>query len=772
MRLTGYLVIGLLWALSIASAQDSSSSIPPLEVMRGSYVYDFQDQLIHVYSDERGDPTVSLGEQTITAESIFYYQKTNTIEATGNVRLWYEGTILEGNKLTFDISKEQGTMEKVKDAEVSKGVYFSGETLTFRQVLAEPVKGATEPVTRNEYTLTNGIITACELPFPHYHIECDRVVIIPDERAWANDIVFRIGTFSLFYFPVFTKSLKEHEITYFFTPAVYSHLGVGFFNRLMYKPNENYIFNLYGDYFTDAGFGKGAKFTFDVPGPYGPRGELYGYHILQEAPDNDYIFDGEDRYNIAGHYQQTLPYDVQVTARGHILSDSEYRHDDSGAEQLHGLDVFEEEQDVVSYLNIAKAWEDQSIRLTTASRLDSFYFNGLPFVERKPQLHYVYYPSRILDSDFMFDFELDYGRYRREEGITYPFNKVSMFQQTRYLDEMDRFDARFELSRTIHLPEQFALKPWVAYRATHYADAVHYGDNPGDPATRLDRFDYGSETRSMLEGGAELSTRRTMEFDPFLKRYDKMRAVLEPVLQYGYFHPDVALEEFGLAPHERFPYIDISDDYRAKMHRVSTLLRTRIEGKDSSGTTSELLRFGLGLSYDQFPDENLRFDNFEFYEDLAKDNDHRFSDVIEEFAISPLSWLSLGNTMRYDVEDSEMRSAYYYTNLRPLNTVDLNVGYYTYRYPFINANEQEDISMLLHWAVSPKWDLFLNTRFDLDQNVFRWNRLGVVRDMHDFYTVFQIEHESHPTLGDDYSFQFRVNFWGIGGRKGRAPEVN
>ena len=306
----------------------------------------------------------------------------------------------------------------------AKGSIFPARRLSFVRKAAKMPKGATEAVMQKEYTLTNGIMTACDLPVPHYTIKCKNIVLIPEERIWAHDLVLRSGDISLFYLPMFTQTLKEDVVTYFFNVNSYSHLGFGLFNRVMYKPNNNYIFNVYGDYYTRAGIGEGAKFDFTVPGEYGPKGELYGYHIYQEKSDNDSINTRQDRYLIAGNYEQDLPYDMRFTARGHEFSDSEYRYDYHAPERNKNIDVYGLERDVVSFLNLSKIWDSQSLRITAASRLDTFFYNGLPYVERKPEIHYEYYPSRILDSDFMLDFQLDYGRYRREEGVTYPFKSI------------------------------------------------------------------------------------------------------------------------------------------------------------------------------------------------------------------------------------------------------------------------------------------------------------------------------------------------------------
>lgn len=733
-----------------------------LEIVRGNYTYDLAAETMEVVADERGEPTVTFGPQSITAQTIHFDQKTNDLTADGAVRLWDRGTILRGNHLVFNLDTEEGVLSGLEWAEISPGVYVSGENLDLRHRAGQIPKDATEPERIREYVLRDGKATTNDLPVPFYYLKYDKLVLVPGQRITLQDMVFVSQAVPWFYFPFYTRSLAEHKVAYFINANYYSKLGFGVFNRVLLSLYKEWTLDLYGDYFTKAGFGQGAKVRFNVPGPYGPKGYVYGYHIKQEAPDNDEIYDGEDRWIIAGEYGQDLPYDMRFTARGHRFSDSEYRWDYRRPGRLHDMILDDLDQDVVSFVNLVKWWDDQSLRITAASRLDSFYYNSLPYVERTPQIHFEQYPYNLFGSGLFADLQLDFGRFRREEGATYPLNERELYEKTYYYDEVDRLDSELRLEYPIHLPNRFTIKPWLGFRGTQYEDPSR---SVGDPITT---YDFDSETRAMGEGGVEFSNRLTYEFDPFLDEFKRMRAVVEPVLSYGYYHPSTDLEEIMTGPDVRFPYIDPVDEFRFKMHRTSALVRTRIQGKNEGGASRDWMRFSTGVVYDFLPDENLRFDNFAYYDDPANHADYRFSDLVENFSIYPLDWLSLGNEVRYDVDDGEMRASHYYTNLTPIEPVHLSLGYLTYRHPALNADEQQDITFNLAWDLSRKWQLYYSLWFDLDESTFRRNEIGLMRDMYDFYGIFQIEHRTHPTLGDDYSFSVGFYFWGIGGRKDRS----
>ena len=775
---TTALLFGLAFAMGGAPAcpaaepaQEPPDNREPIEIVSGSYIYEVTGNTVAVRADEAGSATVNMGENSITADFILYEENKHLLNASGGVRIWNQGFILQGEFLVYYLDRDEGILEKVKQAEISEGVYFTGDAMVMRRIPAAVPKSATVAETRTEYTLYHGTVTGCDFPDPHYIMKYDRLVVRPDDRLWAYDMFFMAGSWPLMYFPFFSESLKTHEIAYIVYASHYNKLGYGLYNQLRIATSEQYTVNLYADYFSKAGVGEGGKVTFDIPGEYGPKGEFYGYHIKQEAPTYNAIYDGKDRYLVSGTYGQDLPYDMRVSARGHRFSDSQYYWDYYNPERVRKNDLNGIERDEVSFLSLSKYWQDQSLRITAAGRLDPFYYSGLPFVEREPQIHFENYPANLFDTDLFAALQLDYGRYRREEGTTYPLDYYRMYTQTNFMDEFDRYDAELVLSYPVHLPARITLKPWVGYRGTHYADPVRRADDPTISGFRLDRFEFDSVTRSLWEGGLELSTRETYEFDPFLKRYDRMRLVVEPILSYGYYNPDHALEELSSGPGVRFPYVDPVDDLRYEMHQVSALLRTRIQGKNHEGATGDFARLTVGTAYEEMPNRNLRFDSFEYFDDPAKHANYRYTDMIEDFSIYPYEWLSFGNSLRYDIDDGRIRSSYYYSNLTPIKGLNVSLGYNTYLYPFLNAQEQREAALHLLWDVNKKWQLYYVSRYDLEQNTIRQNYVGVMRDMHDFYAIFQVEYRKHPTLGKDLSFNFGFQFWGLGGRKGKSQPL-
>lgn len=749
-----------------------AQSDAPIEVLKGEMAIDPLAERVFARTEGDRQATVVIGDVSITADEIEFARATNIVYATGDVKIWQNDRILRGSRLRVDLAKDEGELHDLREAELSNGVFFTGERLEYK-----PRPNVTTPpeipVIPREYTLYNGTVTGNDLPHPHYYTEFERLVVVPDERYWVHNMVFHTQSVPVFYFPFYSQTLRENKVAYYIDAGHYSRQGTAIFNRLNIVPIDELEIDIHADYYTKAGIGKGARFTWDVPDEtYASVGTLYGYHIKQEDGDNDNIFDGADRYNIAGQVAQELPYDMRLVAKGHKLSDSEYLQDFRGPERIRGINSRRIEEEDVSVISLTKRFDDQTLRLTAANRLDEFYYSGLPYIERKPQFRFEQYPYNLFNTNLYGELSLDYGRYKREQGLTYPLNEDVLFTQTQQVNEFNRFDANATMSYPFYLPERVTMEPWLGFRATQYENAAYISDDPLTPEYDLTTFDFDSETRLMGQGGLDISTRRAMEFDSFLDVYDRMRVVWQPSVEYGYYHPDTDLETLSAVNGGRFPYVDPTDRYRAEMHSVTTMMRARMQGKNDWGATSEFLSFGAGFAYEFFPDDNLIYEDFLFFDDVSSDPDQRFEDLIQEFRIQPTHWLSLGNTLRYDIDDSEIRSSYYYSNVQPIKPVYVTLGYYTFRYPFFTQEEQQDLVTQVRWDVSNKWQLYYGLRYDLDEGVFRRNNVGLVRDMYDFYAIFEIEHESHPFLGDDLSFQFGIELWGPSRDKPTAAVVD
>ena len=724
----------------------------PIEC-HGDVEYFGEDGALIVHSRDGERANVVYGERSITADEIVVDFVSQQIRAHGNVRLWDRGRLMVADQVLYDLEKEEARLYNLKHATLDPQIYLTGDNVLRQRVAGDTPAGATEPERVDQYTITDGTVTTCDLPIPHYYIRYDSMTIIPGDRFWLHDIWWLQGGLPLGYMPFFTRSLAEHRIAYIFYGGHMSDLGVATLHKLNVHLDPRLRLAFMGDTFSKVGYGYGASWRFHFPGQYGPDGRIRWYGVSQRGADDDRFFEDEDRYRIAGSYRQTLPHGIKVTSEFHRSSDFDFNEDYDRVMKQRGDTSYDMERNDPSFISVSKAWDQHTARITTAKYLEDFFFSQLPRTERLPQAKWDLMPTNLFNTNLYLDAHVAYDDVRREQGY-HP--RRSRDETTNYIDEIQRTDAELELFYPLNLPYGWFLLPHVGYRGTDYSD----------PSRRrvagLPDREFDDEFRSLLEAGTELGTRSIAYWDAG-ERWGKLRWVFEPTIGYDYYQPSVDLEEIGREEGLRFPYIDDVDEFRATFHRVSARLSTRLQSRGKEGVRT-LGRLTMGGAYDIFPDDNLRFDNLVYMDDLADSDDHRYTDYFEELRISPLRWMSFGNYLRYDVDDSTIRTSNTYLELHPAARWGARIGFNSFDDPFIDEEEQEEIYLSTRYQLSHKWSVLLAHRYDVDDSTSRKNSVTFVRNLHDFQALIELEQRNRQDRDDEFSVMFALRFIGLGGK--------
>jgi len=708
--------------------------------------------IIKSREDERAN--VVYGDRSITADEVVVDQNVQQIRAQGDVRMWDNGRLMVADQVVYDLEKEEARLYNLRHSYIDPELYITGKEVIRQEVPGNIPRGATEPKMIDQYTILDGTVTTCDMPVPHYYIEYDTMTVLPGDRFWLYDIWWVQNGFPLGYLPYFTRSLARPRIAYIFGAASLGHLGFTTMHKLIVHLDPRLRLAFFGDTFSDVGYGYGASWNFHFPGEGGPDGRIRWYGVSQRDADDDDFFEDDDRYRLDGYYRQTLPYDITVRSRFHRSSDFEFNEDFDSVMEMRGVSSDELERDYPSDLSVSKSWDRQTIRVTGTKYLEDYFYSQLPRTERLPQARWDLMPSSFMDTRLYLDAHVAYDDARREQGYQ---PRHSAKDETNYIEEIQRTDAELRLFSPFDLAYGWYLQPYLGYRGTNYSDPVR--------RTRaLANEEFDDEFRGMLETGTELGTRSIAYFDPG-GSWGKMRFVFEPILGYDYFQPDTDLEEIGLDvdPRDRFPYIDDVDDFRATFHRISARVNTKLQRKAPDGTHT-LARLTMGSAYDYFPDENLRFDNLSYINDKADSDDHRYTDYFEEFELAPVNWFALGNNLRYDIDDSTVRSSNVYVDVRPIARWSSRIGFNTFEDELIDVDSQEELYWNTQLKLSEKYSLRLGQRYDADESILRKSRLSIIRNLHDFQAIVELEHRNRLDRDEDYTIRFLLRFLGLGGK--------
>ena len=140
------------------------------------------------------------------------------------------------------------------------------------------------------------------------------------------------------------------------------------------------------------------------------------------------------------------------------------------------------------------------------------------------------------------------------------------------------------------------------------------------------------------------------------------------------------------------------------------------------------------------------------FDDPTDHDDYRFSDLIEEFNIYPLIG-DAGNTLRWDIDDGQLKLLVLLFPRASDTAIAIDLGFYVPLpiTPFIEGEELAYFSSGLY-DVNEKWQVYsrlIMMSMKLCSAAIMWGS----RDMCDYYALFQIEHDSHPFLGDELALR-------------------
>ncbi len=203
----------------------------------------------------RGNVEIQYNDSILTAEEIDYNDRTDDIEARGNVR--YRNSVkredLHAEKFNYNLRTEVGTFYRVH------GTVASANQGGFRVLTTDNpfyIDGKVVHKTANHYTVHNGYVTNCEITNPWWTMRAPRTKITPSESATVYRGVFRVRKVPIFYFPVFKKSLERlPRQSGFLTPNIGNSSRFGFVLGQSYywAINRNYDATIGGTWYTDRG---------------------------------------------------------------------------------------------------------------------------------------------------------------------------------------------------------------------------------------------------------------------------------------------------------------------------------------------------------------------------------------------------------------------------------------------------------------------------------------------------------------------------------------
>ncbi len=195
---TRYLVLLIITLMPLSGTSLVSAS-EPINISAQLYEFDYAKNLITA----EGEVRITYKDITIEASRIEFDYDRGLIEAYENIILTKGEERIEGDILTYDLKSEKAHLRRANT--VIDKVFLSGDKIE---------------ITEHKATINRGEFTTCDLASPHYHLSADRVIVYPEDRLIARNVVFWIGNFPILWMPYYITLLKEEGPRRGFVPDV------------------------------------------------------------------------------------------------------------------------------------------------------------------------------------------------------------------------------------------------------------------------------------------------------------------------------------------------------------------------------------------------------------------------------------------------------------------------------------------------------------------------------------------------------------------------
>ncbi|MCK9582676.1 MAG: hypothetical protein M0Q46_03510 [Endomicrobiales bacterium] len=241
----------------------SNAHSSPAKVKADYLFYDSENK----YALLKTSASIEWQGKNISANQIELFFASNTAKAVGDVVLYDSGSVVFADLAEYNTLTSTGSLQGAFG--YFDPFYFLAQNFTR--------KGA------DKFSLTDCEFTTCNKDDPDFTISATSVDGTLKKNILIYNAVYRVKNIPIFYFPLVPFGLGKHRHTIYVEPG-YNNSD-GFFLRAIYGyPISDYIYsNLYLDYYSRRGTGKGGQLTYNVPNKM--NGSLYLYHIYEQTTD-------------------------------------------------------------------------------------------------------------------------------------------------------------------------------------------------------------------------------------------------------------------------------------------------------------------------------------------------------------------------------------------------------------------------------------------------------------------------------------------------------
>lgn len=565
-----------------------------------------------------------------TADQIDFSRETNQIIGQGHVKVEYKDVVLTADKIVIDMNKKQAFADG--QAKLKKGDKVTmGDNLIYDFVTKKTnvdnthmemppwfAWGASlERHPEGAVVIHGAECSTCNLAKPHWRLETKELLIYPNDKIVAKNVVVYIGKIPVFYWPYYAHSLKHRRGKFFLVPGCNSDWGTYVLSGYRYGIGDHQHGEALVDYRHKRGFAYGLDHKYNTRDVKG----LARVYYVNERDETSHTVREDDRYRFKWIHRQQFSDELWSVVEWHKLSDASVIQEYIEKE-------FENNPEPESYVYTQYDMPRSAASVLLKQKTNKFFDT----VEYAPQIRYHTNPINISRLPLYWKTEVEYANINKDSVTSNnSTNRIDILQELSYARRWGFV----------------GVKPYIGTRQTYYSHNLEHDE---------------SEFRGAVLGGVTFNTKlyKSLDYHSEVLDINGLRIVHEPSIEYRYQGEPTLLSE-------KIEQFDSKDDVNYENFfqiRLENRLQTR-RRKPSGAQNWNLIQHRLYINYHPRGLE---------WGDAKRD----LSEIYQELEIQPWDWLSLDIETIFDPYEkryNEIEADLVYTNTDKEYSVSLGHHY-------------------------------------------------------------------------------------------------
>ncbi len=578
------------------------------------------------------DPSGPAGVK-INADSIGYNQKTDSYEATGNVRIDWSGMVLFADQVSVrqqdNLATAQGNILVRKNDDTLSGDQASlnldtaqGSVTNGRLFIKQGnfhVAGATLMKTgEDDYRISDGTFTTCDGESPSWKFGAAQLDVTRGAYAVGKHAFFYIKDVPVFYFPYILFPVKEERQSGLLIPRFGLSSKKGFYLEVplyhVLSPSQDITYYL--DIQSRRGAGVGAAYRYLLRD--GGRGEI-----------NPYLMYDADRDKVRGTltllHQQHLSDSLSLPADINLVLDRDFYRDFGESTGEYNKQYLE------SSAFITKHWQRQSLTAEVRYTQDLYADSNKNTLQKLPIITWTGIKRQILGTPLYFSHDATFTNFYRRDGL-----------------QGQRFDLHPQLTIYASPAGLIDVSAWGGYRQRMYNT---YGDSSAS----------GFISRGLFDAGAKLSSTLVRTYEVARGNLKRVKHTIIPEIGYSYLSEK---------DQNDLPFYDYSDRLVAQNrigYGITTFLTGKYSSEDAPATYRDLAYLRISQGY-EFSGS---------YQDVLTlaSNNRSFTDIRTEAKLNPTENLGLSLDSYFNPYDLNFSTVHTAVDLWDRQGNRLGLGY-------------------------------------------------------------------------------------------------